>query len=113
MAKQKDDMFELFDLRVEVVADGRTYLLLARRSATIFELRGEMLHLPPGRASRSTSLASVLPLLAAARADPQERLDDHRRRDRLPRPALRLAAQDHAAGLAEIQPRGNDSSASR
>ena len=58
-----------------------------------FELRGEMLHLPPGQGISIYSLASVLPLLAAKqRPTDTQRLDDDRRRDRLPRPELLDAA---------------------
>lgn len=61
----KDDSFELFDLRVEVVVpeDGPVYC--GARPGDHFELKGEMLYLPPGQGISIYSLASVLPLLAA------------------------------------------------
>jgi uncharacterized repeat protein (TIGR04076 family) len=60
-----DDGFELFDLRVEVVAPPGARLLCGAVVGDFFELRGEMLHLPPGQGMSIYSLASVLPLLAA------------------------------------------------
>lgn len=59
------DEFELFDLRVEVVVprDGR--ILCGAKPGDHFELRGEMLTLPPGQGFSIYSLAAVLPLLAA------------------------------------------------
>ena len=61
MAEKKDDTFELFALRVEVVADEGAKIYCGAN----FELRGEMLFLPPGQGISIYSLASVLPLLAA------------------------------------------------
>jgi len=60
-----DDGFELFDLRVVVVAPPGARLLCGAVVGDFFELRGEMLHLPPGQGMSIYSLASVLPLLAA------------------------------------------------
>lgn len=60
-----DDGFELWDLRVEVVAPEGARLWCGARVGDHFELRGEMLHLPPGQGFSIYSLASVLPLLAA------------------------------------------------
>jgi uncharacterized repeat protein (TIGR04076 family) len=58
-----DDVFELYDLRVEVVApDGATIQCHAERGDH-FEVRGEMLHLPPGQGFSMYSLAALLPLL--------------------------------------------------
>ena len=65
MAERKDDTFELFDLRVEVVADAGAKIYCGAKVGDYFELRGEMLHLPPGQGISIYSLASVLPLLAA------------------------------------------------
>jgi uncharacterized repeat protein (TIGR04076 family) len=65
MTNVEDDGFELFDLRVEVVApDGATLYCGAKRG-DYFELRGEMLFLPPGQGISIYSLASILPLLPA------------------------------------------------
>lgn len=60
-----DDAFELYDLRVEVVAPEGARLWCNAKVGDWFELRGEMLHLPPGQGISIYSLASVLPLLAA------------------------------------------------
>jgi uncharacterized repeat protein (TIGR04076 family) len=60
-----DDDFELYDLRVEVVAPPGAKLYCGAKVGDHFELRGEMLHLPPGQGMSIYSLASVLPLLAA------------------------------------------------
>ena len=60
-----DDSFELYDLRVEVVAPPGAKLFCSAKPGDHFELRGEMLHLPPGQGFSIYSLAAVLPLLAA------------------------------------------------
>ena len=60
-----DDSFELHDLRVEVIAPPGARILCGARAGDHFELRGEMLHLPPGQGFSIYSLAAVLPLLAA------------------------------------------------
>jgi uncharacterized repeat protein (TIGR04076 family) len=61
----RDDSFELYDLRVEVVASGNDRIYSGAQPGDYFELKGEMLHLPPGQGFSIYSLASVLPLLAA------------------------------------------------
>ena len=73
MAAVSDDSFELYDLRVEVVAPEGTKLLCGARTGDYFELKGEMLHLPPGQGFSIYSLAAVLPLLAAK----QRQTDPH------------------------------------
>jgi uncharacterized repeat protein (TIGR04076 family) len=60
-----DDSFQLYDLRVEVVAPPGARLYCSAQPGDWFELRGEMLHLPPGQGFSIYSLAAVLPLLAA------------------------------------------------
>lgn len=60
-----DDTFDLYDLRVEVVFPEGGPVYCGARSGDYFELKGEMLHLPPGQGISIYSLASVLPLLAA------------------------------------------------
>jgi uncharacterized repeat protein (TIGR04076 family) len=65
MADEKDDGFEIFDLRVEVVAPEGGPIYCGAKVGDWFELRGEMLFLPPGQGISIYSLASVLPLLAA------------------------------------------------
>jgi uncharacterized repeat protein (TIGR04076 family) len=65
MAEKKNDSFELYDLRVEVVAPEGGPIYCGAKVGDYFELRGEMLYLPPGQGISIYSLASVLPLLAA------------------------------------------------
>jgi uncharacterized repeat protein (TIGR04076 family) len=60
-----DDSFELHDLRVEVVAPPGATLWCNAKPGDWFELRGELLFLPPGQGFSIYSLAAVLPLLAA------------------------------------------------
>jgi uncharacterized repeat protein (TIGR04076 family) len=57
--------FELWDLRVEVVAPEGARIWCGAKPGDHFDLRGEMLHLPPGQGFSIYSLAAVLPLLAA------------------------------------------------
>ncbi|WP_206370531.1 aldo/keto reductase [Solimonas marina] len=57
--------FELYDLRVEVVAPPGAKLYCGAQVGDWFELHGEMLHLPPGQAFSIYSLAAILPLLPA------------------------------------------------
>ncbi len=64
-ADVKDDSFELYDRRVEVVAPAGGAIYCGAKPGDHFELRGEMLHLPPGQGFSMYSLSSVLPLLAA------------------------------------------------
>jgi uncharacterized repeat protein (TIGR04076 family) len=60
-----DDNFELYDLRVEVVAPEGGAVYCGAKPGDHFELRGEMLHLPPGQGFSIYSLGALLPLLAA------------------------------------------------
>jgi uncharacterized repeat protein (TIGR04076 family) len=69
MARVSDDSFELYDLRVEVVAPKGAKLYCGAKVGDYFELKGEMLHLPPGQGFSIYSLAAVLPLLAAKQRD--------------------------------------------
>ena len=69
MATVPDDSFELYDLRVEVVAPAGAKLYCGAKPGDHFELRGEMLHLPSGQGFSIYSLAAVLPLLAAKQRD--------------------------------------------
>jgi uncharacterized repeat protein (TIGR04076 family) len=57
--------FELYDLRVEVVAPPGQRILCGAKPGDHFELRGEMLTLPPGQGFSIYSIGAVLPLLAA------------------------------------------------
>ena len=60
-----DDSFEIFDLRVEVVGPADQAIYCGARLGDHFEVRGEMLHFPPGQGFSMYSLAAILPLLAA------------------------------------------------
>ena len=62
---ERDDTFELYDLRVEVTAPEGGRIYCGAKVGDHFELHGEMLHLPPGQGFSIYSLAAVLPLLAA------------------------------------------------
>ncbi|MDP1569645.1 MAG: TIGR04076 family protein [Vicinamibacterales bacterium] len=64
MARPRDDRFELYDLRVEVVAGDRP-MVCGHRVGDWFEVRGENLTLPPGQAFSIYALAALLPLLPA------------------------------------------------
>jgi len=57
--------FELYDLKVEVVAPPGAKIWCGARPGDYFILQGEMLSLPPGQGFSIYSLAAVLPLLAA------------------------------------------------
>jgi uncharacterized repeat protein (TIGR04076 family) len=62
---EADDIFELFDLRVEaVIPEGRP-IYCGAKVGDYFELKGEMLFLPPGQGFSIYSISAVLPLLAA------------------------------------------------
>ena len=60
-----DDFFELFDLRVEVVAPAGAKLWCGSKVGDYFEVHGEMLQFRPGMMFSLYSLAAVLPLLPA------------------------------------------------
>ena len=60
-----DDRFELYDLRVEVVAPEGAKILCQAKAGDWFEVRGEVLHFPPGQGFSMYSLAALLPLLPA------------------------------------------------
>lgn len=60
-----DDSFELHDLRVEVVGPPDARIFCNAKLGDSFELRGEMLYLPPGQGFSIYSLAALLPLLPA------------------------------------------------
>jgi uncharacterized repeat protein (TIGR04076 family) len=57
--------FELYDLKVEVVAPPGARIWCGAQPGDYFTLQGEMLQLPPGQGFSIYSLAAVLPLLAA------------------------------------------------
>lgn len=65
MTDEPADGFELFDLKVEVSAPPGKPIYCGARPGDYFELKGEMLYLPPGQGFSIYSLAAVLPLLPA------------------------------------------------
>jgi len=65
MSADSDATFDLWDLRVEVVAPPNARLYCGAIPGDCFELRGEMLTLPPGQGMSIYSIASVIPFLAA------------------------------------------------
>jgi uncharacterized repeat protein (TIGR04076 family) len=62
---ERNDGFELFDLRVDVIIPEGGAVYCGARLGDHFTLQGEMLHLPSGQGISIYSLASVLSLLAA------------------------------------------------
>jgi uncharacterized repeat protein (TIGR04076 family) len=69
-----DDVFELWDLKVEVVAPPGATLYCSAKPGDYFELHGEMLRLPEGQGFSIYSLAALLPLLPAKQraSDPND-----------------------------------------
>lgn len=59
-----DNSFDLYDLRVEIVAP-KGARIYCGTPGDWFELRGEQLHLPPGQSFSIYSLSAILPLLPA------------------------------------------------
>lgn len=59
------DGFELFDLRVEVVAPPGGTIYCNSKPGDYFEVRGELLHFRPDMPFSMYTLAAVLPLLPA------------------------------------------------
>lgn len=57
--------FELYDLRVEVVAPPGAKIWCGAKVGDYFTLEGEILRLPPGQGISIYSLAALLPLLPA------------------------------------------------
>jgi uncharacterized repeat protein (TIGR04076 family) len=55
--------FELYDLKVEVIVPPGAQVLCGARAGDWFELRGEMLYLPPGQGFSIYSLAAIMLLL--------------------------------------------------
>jgi uncharacterized repeat protein (TIGR04076 family) len=60
-----NEEFELYDLRFEVVAPEGAKVLCNAKVGDWFEVRGELLHFPPGQPFSMYSLAALLPLLPA------------------------------------------------
>ena len=60
----RDDRFDLYDLRVEVVATDRP-MVCGHRAGDWLELRGEQLTLPAGQSFSIYALAALMPILPA------------------------------------------------
>lgn len=60
-----DDGFELYDLRVEVVAPPGAKLWCNAKVGDYFDLHGEMMFLPPGQGFSIYSFSAIMPMLAA------------------------------------------------
>jgi uncharacterized repeat protein (TIGR04076 family) len=63
--KHSSPFFELYDLRVEVIAPPGAKILCGAKPGDWFELRGEMLYLPPDQGFSIYSLAALMLLLPA------------------------------------------------
>jgi uncharacterized repeat protein (TIGR04076 family) len=64
-ASAPNDSFELYDLRVEVVAPPGAKIYCNSKPGDWFEVRGELLHFQPDMPFSLYSLAALLPLLPA------------------------------------------------
>jgi len=64
----RDDSFELWDLKIEVVA-GERPMVCNHREGDWFELSGENLSFPPGQTFPLYPLAALLPMLPAKQRD--------------------------------------------
>jgi len=62
--RERDDTFELWDLRVEIVGD-QERMVCDHRIGDYFELSGENLSLPANQSFSVYALAALLPLLPA------------------------------------------------
>jgi len=65
MKRPTDDSFELFDLRVEVLNDGKRPMVCNHPEGSYFEVSGENLILPQGATFPIYCLAAIIPLLPA------------------------------------------------
>lgn len=58
-SQPKDDSFELYDLRVEVVCPPGERIMCGAKEGDFFTLEGEMLYLPPGQGISIYSLGEL------------------------------------------------------
>lgn len=113
-----DDGFDLHDLRVEAVVPAGVPVYCGAKPGDFFELRGEMLFLPPGQGISIYSLAAVLPLLAAKQrpthcndwmtSDAEVACPDPNCGSRLRIVRTGTRRFSHAAATAVPRPGGND-----
>ena len=59
MSSVKDDSFQLYDLRVEVVCPPGERILCGAKEGDFFTVQGEMLHLPDGQGISFYSLGEL------------------------------------------------------
>lgn len=59
----QDDVFELYDLRVEVVCPPGERILCGAKAGDYFTLEGELLSLPPGQSISIYSLGKADPFI--------------------------------------------------
>ena len=70
MSSVKDDSFQLYDLRVEMVCPAGERILCGAKEGDYFTVQGEMLHLPDGQGISFYSLGELYAqLLHTSRAD--------------------------------------------
>ncbi len=69
---KKDDLFELYDLKVEVISSDRPFVC-SHREGDYFLVQGENIVFPENNYFSMYSLGALLPLLAAK----QRKLDDN------------------------------------
>jgi uncharacterized repeat protein (TIGR04076 family) len=68
LSNQADDLFELYDLEIEVVAGNQPMVCNHKVGDRLF-LSGENLSMPPGQSFPIYALAALLPLLPAKQRD--------------------------------------------
>lgn len=62
---QKDDAFELYDIKVEVLHNGTKPMVCNHQPGDYFLVSGENLSLPPGQSFPIYCLAALIPLITA------------------------------------------------
>lgn len=93
---QKDDAFELYDLKVEVLSDGIKPMVCNHKEGDFFLLSGENFSLPPGQSFPIYCLAALLPIITVKQrqTDPNDWIStDH----------LIRCPDMHCGGLFKIQ----------
>ena len=102
------DGFELYDLRVEVVAPAGATIYCNSQPGDYFEVRGELLHFPQGKPfSMYQPGRHPAHVAGQAASNRRQRLDDDRLRGGLPGSELSDPLSHHAARQEAFQSRGN------
>lgn len=60
---QKDDSFQLYDIKVEVINDGKKPMVCNHKLGDCFYLSGENFSLPPGQSFPIYCLAALIPII--------------------------------------------------